>query len=564
MRKFDYLTNLLLRQPFWVVIISLGVSSSWLWNLDTIEQHAFSLAQERGRYTFKIIEATRLWVAKHGVAYVKTSELSPSNPYLDIPDKDINTPSGTPLTAVNPAYMTRQLSGILKDNHDLYVRLTSLKPLNPNNNPDNWERSALLEFPKGSEEATEVIENENGRTLRYMAPLFVKKACMKCHAKQGYEVGDVRGGISVSFNYEPFIASIAGQKNNLITIHLFSWIILIGFSYFTLLLIKKHENKLEKSRDEAERLVKVRTKELRDEVQIRRNAESKLQLLINSTEEGIFGVDEKGYITFINPAGQSYLGYKSINEVVGHHADDVFQRTHGNGEPVKSEDCQIRAAWENGLSGHSEDEIFTKIDGSSFAVEYHVHPLFSHEEVVGAVVNFSDISLRKKLQESMWKQANYDSLTEIANRSLFLDRLDFSIEQARRANYLVAILYMDLNRFKPINDQYGHEAGDEILRVIARRLKDRTRHSDTVARLGGDEFVILLNQLENRDHIAVIVDELKKEIIKPIDIGVAIMEVGVSIGSSIFPDDADNIEALIAKADQEMYKDKHNRQMLLK
>ena len=117
----------LLNLPFWLGLVSVCVAVSWFWNLRTLNQQAMSIALERGRYTFKIIESTRLWVARHGVAYVRRSEKTPSNPYLEIDEKDITTPSGIPLTAVNPAYMTRQLTGILKRNHQLTVHLTSLK-----------------------------------------------------------------------------------------------------------------------------------------------------------------------------------------------------------------------------------------------------------------------------------------------------------------------------------------------------------------------------------------------------------------------------------------------------
>ena len=253
----------LLEAPLWILLISIGIVFSYQWNLSTLEQHTLSLAQERGRYTFKIIETTRLWVAQHGVAYVASDERTPSNPYLEVPEKDISTPSGIKLTAVNPAYMTRQLAGLLKEKHDLLVHLTSLNPLNPGNRADPWETRALTLFEKRDvEEIVEVIPENNTEYIRYMAPLFVKNACMQCHEKQGYKVGDVRGGISVSFDYSPFVNSTAKQKQNLQFIHVAIWATLSLFTIVTLRLIKRHERTIEQSRDVAEQLVKQRTAEL--------------------------------------------------------------------------------------------------------------------------------------------------------------------------------------------------------------------------------------------------------------------------------------------------------------
>lgn len=559
MRKSEQISGWLLRLPLWVALITLGVGLSWAWNLRTLEQHALSLAIERGRYTFKIVQATRLWVAKHGVAYVIKSEMTPSNPYLDIPEKDISTPSGVDLTAVNPAYMTRQLSGILERQHDLYVHLTSLMPLNPNNKPDQWEAKALTKFPKGEEETIELIDDDKGGLVRYMAPLFVKQACMRCHEKQGYEVGDVRGGISVSFDYSPFYESTLGQRRNIHSIHTAAWLLLNIFAFTTLRLIRRHEEVLEKARDDAEELVRKRTQELRDEVQIRRSAETQLQLLIDSTEEGIFGIDDQGCISFMNPSALNILDYQSSTEVIGNNVDEVFLRTHADGAQIQADECQIRSAWQDGISGHSEDELLWRDASTSLAIEYHVHPIRNHDIVVGAVVNFSDISVRKALQESMWRQANFDNLTGIPNRALLVDRLRNSLEQSRRGGFKVALLYIDLNAFKPVNDQYGHEAGDEVLRVVAHRLETHIRDSDTVARMGGDEFVVMLNQVENREMAEEVAEKLNTKLEEAINIGPALVSVGVSIGISLFPDDADNPDTLMAKADQSMYRVKEKR-----
>ncbi|MDH5570578.1 MAG: DUF3365 domain-containing protein [Gammaproteobacteria bacterium] len=262
-KKSDkFVTRWLLSYPAWILLITISVSLSWSWNLHTLEQHVLSLALERGRYTFKIIEATRFWLAEHGVAYVARSKATPSNPYLDVPEKNISTPSGIELTAINPAYMTRQLTEILRNKHNLLVHLTSLKPINPGNVADPWETRALTQFEDDEEEKLELIQNNKKDLVRYMAPLYVKSACMECHEKQGYKIGDVRGGISVTFDFAPFLKSTTAQRQNIHNIHMTGWTILSILTVITLRLIRRHELTLEHARDHAEHLVKERTREL--------------------------------------------------------------------------------------------------------------------------------------------------------------------------------------------------------------------------------------------------------------------------------------------------------------
>jgi len=264
--KTVFISNRLLNIPVWVIVITIFTSLSWAWNYRTLEQHALSLALERGRYTFTMIEATRLWLAQHGIAYVARTSDTPANPYLDIAEKSISTPSGKELTAINPSYMTRQLSKILKDEYDLYINLTSLKPINPGNAADSWERAALIRFEKEdmNSEKLELVSNVENSVIRYIAPLYVKPACMKCHKEQGYEVGDVRGGISVSFDYAPFENSNAQPLRNLFAIHTIVWLILILFSILIIKLYRRHSEVIEKARDDAEILVERRTIELQN------------------------------------------------------------------------------------------------------------------------------------------------------------------------------------------------------------------------------------------------------------------------------------------------------------
>ena len=174
---------------------------------------------------------TRQWNAAHGGVYVFASDKNPSNPYLEVPQRDIPLSDGRVLTLINPAYMTRQIAELAATDPQLHIRLhiTSLKPIRPENQADEWETQALQQFEQGQKEVTALEQQTTGNQLRYMAPLMVTSACLNCHAKQGYKVGDVRGGISVAL---PMTTVEAAMQDEILA----SWIS-HGVSYSLLILI---------------------------------------------------------------------------------------------------------------------------------------------------------------------------------------------------------------------------------------------------------------------------------------------------------------------------------------
>ena len=221
----------------WILPILIWGSLSLVsvtWNLAGLDGMAQSLAHERARSMFKLVQLTRLWNARHGGVYVPVTEITPPNPYLEVPDRDVETLGGVRLTKLNPAYMTRQIAEVAKESGGILFHITSLNPINPNNVPDAWEARALAQFESGVSELLEYIEQGSEQTFRYMAPLFTKKACMKCHQKQGYEVGDVRGGISVTLPAGPILEAQLAAHNQVLRIHLLAFILLTGSTLFLL------------------------------------------------------------------------------------------------------------------------------------------------------------------------------------------------------------------------------------------------------------------------------------------------------------------------------------------
>jgi signal transduction histidine kinase len=240
------------RSLWWLLILfwALVTAASYLWRLDELEDHAHAMASQRGRLVFEMVEITRLWASQHGGVYAPVTATTPPNPYLDVPEKVIESPSGRQLTKINPAYMTRQLGELIARERDLRIHLTSLKPINPGNMPDAWERETLTQFESSRRERISIVDAETTAMFRYMAPLEVKASCMACHAKQGYQVGDVRGGISVTFPAAYVLDIINAQKRGYLVIHLVAFGLMAALGWSSLSLIRSHVLALEATRGE--------------------------------------------------------------------------------------------------------------------------------------------------------------------------------------------------------------------------------------------------------------------------------------------------------------------------
>ena len=238
------------RSLWWLLILfwALVTSVFYLWRVHELEDHAHAMASQRGRLIFEMVEITRLWASQHGGVYAPVTTTTPPNPYLDVPEKVISTPGGHLLTKINPAYMTRQLGELIARERDLRIHLTSLNPINPGNEPDAWERETLTQFETSRRERIAIVDAETTAMFRYMAPLEVKTSCMACHAKQGYRVGDVRGGISVTFPAAYVLDIINTQKRGYLLIHLAAFSLMAALAWGSLTLIRRHVLALEAAR----------------------------------------------------------------------------------------------------------------------------------------------------------------------------------------------------------------------------------------------------------------------------------------------------------------------------
>ena len=195
-------------------------------------------------------------------------------------------------------------------------------------------------------------------------------------------------------------------------------------------------------------------------------------------------------------------------------------------------------------------EASEKLSGVNQALENEVKERHVIEQELAKVMDQQKQTLHAAL---------HDALTGLPNRVLFNDRLEHGMEQAKRHGWTLAVMFMDLDKFKTINDSYGHDAGDAVLLTIAKRLKETTRTDDTVSRHGGDEFLYLLLEINEDQDAAIVAKKIIKAVQVPCDVNVGALTVNTSIGISIFPRDGTTVDALIKSADAAMYRAKQSK-----
>lgn len=283
------------------------------------------------------------------------------------------------------------------------------------------------------------------------------------------------------------------------------------------------------------------------------DSEARVRLLLDSTSEAIFGVDTEGICTFANPACVRMLRYASEDDLVGKQIHDMIHHTYPDGRPYPMHECAVRLATLAGQASHRNDEVHWRADGSCFPVEYWSHPMYKDGALVGTVVAFIDISEKKQAEEELHRLAYYDSLTGLPNRVLFNDRLHQALADAHRRQRLVALMLLDMDRFKVVNDTMGHEAGDSLLKEIATRLLRCTRRGDTVSRLGGDEFALVFADVGAAQHVAQLAQNVLSQFAAPVVVGGREIFSGASIGIALFPEDTEDADSLLKFADSAMY-----------
>lgn len=236
---------------------------------------------------------------------------------------------------------------------------------------------------------------------------------------------------------------------------------------------------------------------------------ARLEGILVSVGDGVYGVDKEGFITFVNPAVKKMLGYINDDELIGQSSIETFHQIPSENEEQKYSTNYLEHAISEGREMHEVEAIFKQSNGVPIQVEMTIYPSFVNGQQEGAVVAFRDVSARKLLEEELRWQASHDQLTKLLNRKYLEDALETEVKRLKRSDEESALLYIDLDRFKYINDTIGHAAGDALLIEISNLLHTRLRSADLLARIGGDEFSILLRNVD-LEHIFEITDDYRK------------------------------------------------------
>ena len=536
-------------QP-WVLfaVIALVVALSFVIEWRRIDENMQLIARERGASLFRLIQLTREWNARHDGVYVPVTATTRPNPWLDHERRDLVTQEGIELTMINPAFMTRQIADMAQQADGVRIHLTSLNPLRPANRADPWEADALRRFETGLSELVELIPGEVP-VHRYMAPLKVTKPCLGCHERQGYEVGLVRGGISVTMPSAQLLEMRDAALIRSGMIHFLMFGVVAALLQLLLSRTRSHMRTLEDLAKEQEHVILERTRDLSEA-----NAQLGGQLaaselsarVFENAAEAIVVTDEEGKFIQVNPAFSLMTGYAAA-EVLGEPISMLRSGRHppeffaGMADSLKRDNRWQGEAW------------YRRKNGEVLVVRLSVSRVAHAGQPVRFVATLTDITRSKELEEELRHRAYHDPLTDLPNRALFADRLRVAIHQAQRHKRSFALCFIDLDNFKPVNDQFGHAAGDELLIETANRLRLCVRAADTIARLGGDEFAAILTDAGSRAEVEEVAARIVAELARPFELQAGTARISCSLGVALFPDHGTDAETLQRNADVALY-----------
>jgi diguanylate cyclase (GGDEF)-like protein/PAS domain S-box-containing protein len=279
-------------------------------------------------------------------------------------------------------------------------------------------------------------------------------------------------------------------------------------------------------------------------------SEERFRRIVHNAEEGIWEIDALSRTTFVNPKMAAILGY-AIEEMLGQALVNFMDE---EGKSLLERNIARR---QEGIAERHEFKFLRK-DGRAVWTTMATNPIFdAGGQYIGALALVTDITASKQSTELIWHQANYDMLTGLPNRHMFMDRLQNEMRKADRGAAFLALLFIDLDHFKDVNDRHGHANGDLVLVEATRRIASCVRASDTLARLGGDEFTVILSGLDHVGSVERIARTMVSLLALPFDLRGEKVFLSASVGIALYPADAGALEALVECADQAMYASKN-------
>jgi diguanylate cyclase (GGDEF)-like protein/PAS domain S-box-containing protein len=281
------------------------------------------------------------------------------------------------------------------------------------------------------------------------------------------------------------------------------------------------------------------------------------EILLRSVGEGIIGVSHEGVITFVNPAVEAILSFAAA-ELIGQPVYKTVIVSAQQGENASWEESRIFTSCAGGKAYHTDVGVFRAAGNRVIPVEYTSSPMHAPTgKFDGVVIVFKDITERRKIEEKLNYMAQYDALTGLGNRNLFSNALNNAITYSRHNQMPFALLFMDLDRFKQVNDTLGHDAGDILLKEVANRIRLCIRDADILCRIGGDEFTLILTGNSVETAAQRVSEKLINELSRSFEISGQEIYVGGSIGIVYYPEMGNDANELIKNADMAMYQAKH-------
>ncbi|MBF0406054.1 MAG: response regulator [Candidatus Riflebacteria bacterium] len=422
----------------WVVVVALSLVWNW-YQVNTVMK---TLSESEARSAFEKDVVLRLWASAHGGVYVPPTEKSPPNPHLaNIPERDITSTSGKKLTLINPAYMTRQVHELGKKEFGLIGHITSLKPIRPENKPDEWETSALLSFQKGDTQKT-ALENINGIPyFRFMRPLVTVESCLKCHVSQGYKVGDIRGGISVSVPMQKYFTLAKEQRMTLAFVHLLIGTLGITGLFTARRLLRNSEMKLRKS-------------------------EEHLSATLRSISNGVIACDCEGSVLSLNHVAENLTGWSTI-DASGKPVQEVFRIVNPQSRDVV-ENLVKRTLSEGLTIEYSNSVLLIASNGAEYYVANSCAPIRDGAgQLIGAVLVFHDITEQLEAAQELVK-AKEAAVAASKAKSEFLANMSHEIRTPLNG----VIGFTDLLKntaLSPMQAEYvssANSSGHTLLNII--------------------------------------------------------------------------------------------------
>jgi len=281
------------------------------------------------------------------------------------------------------------------------------------------------------------------------------------------------------------------------------------------------------------------------------------ELILRSITDAVVGTDLLGNVDYMNLAGEHMTGW-SRDEARGHHISEVMPLINGETRQTVRNPLEL-VLEQNQPVALAADTVVLRRGAREAAIEDSTAPIHDAQgKLAGAVIVFHDATQSQAMVKKMTHQTHHDFLTNLPNRVLLNDRLEQAIVQAKRRGSTLAVMFLDLDKFKHINDSIGHEMGDKLLQSVAKRLSDCVRSSDTISRLGGDEFLILVSEANSATDASLTAEKVINVLAPPHIVGKHELHITTSIGIAIYPGDGETAQALMQSADTAMYQAKEH------